>query len=288
MRTSWIISLSIVLFSYIGIINGWGYDTHRRINRIAATLLSGDFGIYILQIQDSLALHAPDPDYWKADDPNEEYRHYIDADYYDSYPFDEIPRDMENLIHTYGDSCVNEWGIGPWAIKNSCEIISELMKSGNWDAVPIHLAALGHYVSDLHMPLHVVANYNGQLSGNEGIHFRWEVSMTEAYLKDIQPGSDIVYISDPVEFAFNIVKESYEVHAELFSADSLARIPLTMTQRDSLKTYEPLSFEMPYLEVLFNETKDILTDRTNEAVSRVASYWYTCWVNAGYPELPSQ
>jgi hypothetical protein len=288
MRTSWSLSLCIVLFSYIGVIGGWGYDTHRRINHTAATLLTGDFGIYILQIQDSLAIHAPDPDYWKADDPNEGYRHYMDADYYDSFPFDEIPRDFDRLIQTYGDSSVNEWGIGPWTIKNSCETVSELMKVGDWDAVPIYLAALGHYVSDLHMPLHVVANYNGQFSGNEGIHFRWEVSMTETYLKDIQSEDDIVYIADPVEFAFEIIKESYQVHTILLHADSLARAPLSMTQRDSLKTLEALSFEMPYLEILFNETENILTDRTNKAVSRVASYWYTCWVNAGYPALPHQ
>jgi hypothetical protein len=162
------------------------------------------------------------------------------------------------------------------------------MKGGDWDAVPIHLAALGHYVSDLHMPLHVVANYNGQLSGNEGIHFRWEVSMTETYLQDIQSEDDIIYIANPVEFAFDIIKESYQVHTVLLYADSLARAPLSMTQRDSLKTLEALSFEMPYLDILFNETKNILTDRTNKAVSRVASYWYTCWVNAGYPALPYQ
>ena len=35
-------------------------------------------------------------------------------------------------------------------------------------------AIIGHYVADAHVPLHAVLNYNGQLTGQTGIHNRWE------------------------------------------------------------------------------------------------------------------
>jgi hypothetical protein len=38
-------------------------------------------------------------------------------------------------------------------------------------------ADIGHYVADMHQPLHLTRNYNGQLTGNYGIHARYEGQM---------------------------------------------------------------------------------------------------------------
>ncbi len=278
--------LCIVAFVFIESIAGWGYEGHRRINRLAAQIAAGEFGIFLAAYQDSLAFHGPDPDYWKAEDPNEGYRHYFDSDYYDQYPFDNIPRELDKLIKVYSDSSVKSWGIAPWAIKQKCETVTELLRVGDWDQVILQMAALGHYVADLHMPLHTVANYNGQLSGNEGVHFRWEVAMVNQLVNKFDPVGSVEYIEDPVEFAFTIIKESYADHMIILGADSLARSTLTESQKDSLKTYESLSFEAKYLNILFDETSEVVHQRLGMAVTRVASYWYTCWVNAGQPNLP--
>ncbi|MFC1550669.1 S1/P1 nuclease [Candidatus Neomarinimicrobiota bacterium] len=278
--------LCIVTFLFIESIAGWGYEGHRRINRLAAQLVAGEFGIFLATYQDSLAIHGPDPDYWKEANLDEGYRHYFDSDYYDKYPFDNIPRELDELINVYSDSSVKSWGIAPWAIKQKCEAVTELLRNGDWDNVILQMAALGHYVADIHMPLHTVANYNGQLSGNEGIHFRWEISMVNQLVNKINPVGPVEYIDDPVEYAFTIIKESFSNHENILSADSLARASLTDIQRDSLKTYETVSFEDEYLDILFNETKELAHQRLGMAAVRVASYWYTCWVNAGQPNLP--
>ncbi len=47
----------------------------------------------------------------------------------------------------------------------------------------LHVGIIGHYIGDLAMPLHVSKNYDGQLSGQKGIHSYFEGSMvTELYL----------------------------------------------------------------------------------------------------------
>ena len=49
---------------------------------------------------------------------------------------------------------------------------------------------IGHYVADAHVPLHAVLNYNGQLTGQTGIHNRWEDELFVRYQKQlvIKPG----------------------------------------------------------------------------------------------------
>jgi len=40
---------------------------------------------------------------------------------------------------------------------------------------------LGHYIGDAHVPLHTTVNYNGQLTGQDGIHAFWETRIPELF-----------------------------------------------------------------------------------------------------------
>src|SRR4029453_7600387 len=42
-------------------------------------------------------------------------------------------------------------------------------------------ADIGHYIADAHVPLHTSQNYNGQLTGQEGIHAFWESRLPELF-----------------------------------------------------------------------------------------------------------
>lgn len=265
---------------------GWGYDVHRRISRAAVQAVTGEFGDFLKNNINDLSYNAANPDFWKSVDPNEFPRHFIDADLYDAYPFDNIPRNLDSIYIKYGEENVNHWGIAPWVIEDYCERITDLIKDGEWEESVFAMSAMSHYIADLHMPLHTCSNYNGQLTGNEGIHFRWETPMVEQYVTYIEPMEEAEYIKNSLDMTFSIVKESFDVYPDLISADSIARSPLTKVQADSLNTYEKLSFEDEYLSVLYTETSEIVHDRLNKAAERIASYWYTCWVNAGSPSIP--
>ncbi len=282
------IAVNIIIFQLLISLTqlfGWGYNVHRQITRSVVQAVPGEFGDFLNQHIDKLAYHAADPDFWKAADPNEGYRHFIDADLYDEYPFDNIPRNIDSLYAKYGDTNISHYGISPWNIEDYCEQLTELFRTGQWKESIYKMAALSHYVADIHMPLHACANYNGQLTGNEGVHFRWETPMVKQYVTYIEPSNKADIIHNPLEMAFAIVKESYQVYPLLLSADSLARAPLTKIQADSLNTYEKLSFDDEYLSVLYTQTADVVHDRLNRSAERIASYWYTCWVNAGSPKI---
>lgn len=283
------ITLNIVIVQILIMVtqlSGWGYDVHRRISRAAVQAVDGEFGDFLNKYIDELSYNAANPDFWKAADPDEFPRHFIDADLYDEYPFDNIPRNFDALNTKYGAENVEKNGIAPWVIDDYMNKIVEQMQNGEWKESVYSMSAMSHYIADLHMPLHTCANYNGQLTGNDGIHFRWEVPLVKKYVSEIDPIAKARLINDPVEMAFTIVKESFSLYPQIVEADSKARAPLTNVQADSLKTYESLSFEDEYLTVLYSETSEVLHERLNSAAARIASYWYSCWIKAGSPSPP--
>ncbi|MFQ6674252.1 MAG: zinc dependent phospholipase C family protein [Fidelibacterota bacterium] len=269
---------------------GWGFEGHKLINREAVKLLPGHLGAYFLQEISYLSEHAIDPDLWVGDEeghPLEGRGHYIDADLYDDYPFRKIPRNWDELLATYGEENVDRWGTAPWRIDRYFHRLIEEFRQGNWEEARLTAAALGHYVSDLHMPLHVVQNYDGQLSGNTGIHRQWEADMVDHFLLEkIHPEGKVVIISDPVEEVFRIVEESYPLHGAILRADSLARGKLSASDRAKIAHKEASMEGTGYLETLVAETGDLARARMEKAAFRVASFWYSAWVEAGRPAPP--
>jgi hypothetical protein len=65
--------------------------------------------------------------------------------------------------------------------------LAQAWGSGDPFQVAYAAAILCHYVGDLNVPLHTTENYDGQLSGQKGVHRRWETGLVER-LGDWQPG----------------------------------------------------------------------------------------------------
>ena len=279
----WLIIVPLALTSFIG---AWGYDGHRRINYIASKQLKGPFGQFLKNNSDPLKWYAVAPDYNKDIDSEEFHRHFIDADYYDEYPFTKIPKKYEELISLYGEDKIRKYGIAPWAINETCERIIDLLKKNQLEEAIYNMGVVGHYIADLHMPLHTVINYNGQFSGNDGIHKRWEHRLVDEYVKKIKPVGKIEKVKDPWSFSMKIVKESFKLHHLILEADTKARKLLTKEQADRLNSYDVLSFEKPYLDSLYDDTGNLLNERMGRAVMRLASLWNYCWEQAGRPKLP--
>ncbi len=284
MGLSRLIILALTLGS---LLQGWGFETHRRINRAAAGSVSGPFGDYIYSIQDSLAAHAPDPDIWRKSDPKEGYRHYIDIDLYDTYPFQRAQTDYQSAINRFGPESLKSWGIAPWHILSTADSLTQLLKDNQWEDSIILMAALGHYIADIHMPLHTVENYNGQLTGNKGVHYRWESQMVDQYIDAIQVRHPVSVYSEILDEMFLLILESYKVHERLLTADTKAREGLTPSQCDTIASYEDGSFIPRYIKMLYTSSGDVAHDRLNLAATRVASVWLTCWIRAGMPTPPT-
>ncbi len=82
------------------------------------------------------------------------------------------------------------------------------MKRGDADAIFTAAGDLAHFAADLHMPLHVTKNYNGQLTGNKGIHKMLEVGLAKRYAsfyaEEVVKGrTEPAYLADPQDRLFD-------------------------------------------------------------------------------------
>ena len=134
-------------------------------------------------------------------------------------------------------------------------------------------AIIGHYVADAHVPLHAVLNYNGQLTGQTGIHNRWEDELFVRYQKQIviRPGA-ITSIANERDFIFETLLESSQLADDVLAADKKA-----IGNREV--------YDDEYFETLFAETRPILEKRLTDAITGVASIITSAWEQAGKPRL---
>lgn len=244
----------------------WGWDTHRYINENAVDYLPSEMAFF----QDHryyLKQHAVDPDM----DPLPGYYHYIDIDYYPEFFTGTLPHKWDDIIAMYGLNVVQSNGVIPWVIEWWTDSLSVLMASGQWNDAWQVAAELGHYVADSHQPLHLTLNYNGQLTGNYGIHSRYETQMINPHLSTLPfPTGFAEYWSTPIDSIFLYIEEIYPCVDSIMIADDLA------------KAQDP-NYGNIYYSLLWQELEILTTKSIHKAIIDLASLWKTAWVNAGSP-----
>lgn len=88
----------------------WGFYAHRLINRMSVFTLPPELiGFYKTHIG-YMTEHAVDPDKRRYATKHEEYRHFIDIDHWDKFPFTNVPRDFEEAIIKYCKIRINSRG----------------------------------------------------------------------------------------------------------------------------------------------------------------------------------
>jgi hypothetical protein len=91
------------------------------------------------------------------------------------------------MVARYGRERVVGNGIVPWAIEASLADLTAHFRARDWPRAVAVAADIGHYVADSHQPLHLTTNFDGQETGQSGIHSRYESVMTEIYYTSLAP-----------------------------------------------------------------------------------------------------
>lgn len=253
----------------------WGSTGHKMINLGAVKHLPPSMQKFIT---DSLFLrdHSTDADSRKTGDTamfSEQYRHFLDVDDYPN--FKTLDRNFDKLVQTYGWLRVRENGTNPWTAVWVMDSLTKQLKRGDWAAAEQSAADLGHYVGDPHQPLHATANYNGQMTGNTGIHSRYETTMLGKYAAEVVITKDSVrYISDVYGFAFDYILSSNALIDSIFRADS------------SAKAISGSTSSTQYYDLLWQRLGTMTKKQIQLATLDLASLWYTAWVNAGLITAP--
>lgn len=267
----------------------WGFWAHRYINKMAIHRLPIEMAPFYKQHLDFISESAVNPDKRRYAVVGEGEKHFIDLDAYDN--IDDLPLQWEDAVQQFGEDTLRKHGIAPWNIQQVVKQLTKAFKNHDYPRILRLSADLGHYVGDIHVPLHTTKNYNGQLTGQEGIHAFWESRLPELLAQEysfwIGP---ISYIDDVPTAVWQATLRS---HA---ACDSVLRFEKELSEQ--WKASEKYSYEVRLNQnvkmhsVEFAKAYHQLLDGQVErqmraAIQMIGNLWYTCWVDAGQPQLPS-
>ncbi len=151
-------------------------------------------------------------------------------------------------------------------------------------------AEMGHYLGDAHVPLHTTSNYNGQLTGQLGIHAFWESRIPELFAEesyDFFVGK-AVYISNPAEFFWNTVLESNALVDSVLMIERRLRAEFPSDQQycfDDRLDATVRTQCREYARAYQQQMNGMVEQRMRQAVRAIGSTWYSAWVDAGQPDF---
>lgn len=283
--------LLLFIISHIG--HSWGFFAHKRINRLAVFTLPQEMIYFYKKNILYLTENAVKPDmrrYGPAG-KDEEPRHYIDIDahvYGDSAIYT-MPRQWDDAVAKYSEDTLKTYGIVPWHIEKMYGRLVWAFREKDVYKILKNSAELGHYIADSNVPLHTTENYNGQFTGQKGIHGFWESRLPELLSDDYDFFvGKAEYEDDPLSRAWKGVTRAH------LAMDSVLRFERELTLKmgeDKKYSYEDRGGKTT--QVYSNEFSTAFHDALNGQVERqmrtsikmVGDLWYSAWVDAGQPDL---
>lgn len=268
-----------LLVCMLVVLSSWGEKAHQKINGSCVRYLPRELRA-LKAWGPVLADHASDADTRKKGDKNEFVKHFIDIDNYELFVSQRsVNDDFEAVCASYGRAWVMKNGTLPWVTDSTYHALVANFKAGDWNQAVLTAADLGHYVGDGFMPLHITANYNGQMSNQTGIHSRYEGEMIDRYIatvsfkssKPVKPAA-----AKPVkQVVFGYLAENYACMDLLLKADRQAAL---LTQG---------AYNEPYYESLWGQSHWFTSRLLEEASQTLAGFIYLAWTEAGKPRILS-
>ena len=280
---------AVLLFA--GKATAWGFLGHRFINNRAVFALPPQmFGFYKKHI-DYITQHSVDPDSRRYMIADEACRHYLDCDRYEkAAPLDTIPHRWHEAIEKYTEDTLLSHGIVPWHCLAMLSRLTKAFEEKNLQKILKLSADIGHYIADAHVPLHSSRNYNGQLTGQEGIHALWESRIPQLFADsfDLLTGS-AVYLYKPSDFIWGTMGRSYMLVDSVLKLERAATAmhPENKFSFEARGTQTLEVYSVPFCNDYHQMMENMVERRMRQAIFSVASFWYTAWVNAGQPDLDS-
>ncbi|MFT4733355.1 MAG: hypothetical protein ACI9DJ_001047 [Algoriphagus sp.] len=292
MKNKGIYSITFFAISTVGFLSSfvWGFYAHQRINRLAVyTLPEEMIGFYKANI-DYVTENAVNPDKRRYAVEGEAPRHYIDLDYYPKH----IQKDLASLswskaVAKYTEDTLNAYGVVPWhVVRMKFQLTDAFVKKDLRNILRIS-ADVGHYIADAHVPLHTTENYNGQLTGQLGIHGFWESRLPELYTKDYSFWvGKADYIDNIHDRIWDVVLSSHACLDSVFSFEKELTLKMGEDKKFAVgerngRTVREYSkeFSKRYNKMLDGQVER----RMRSSVKTVGDFWYTCWIDAGQPNL---
>jgi len=285
---NWALIFSLGSFLLPNNSGAWGFEPHRRINQHACHILPSPlYGFYKTHLS-YMMQHATDADMRRYVDTLEAGKHFIDVEHY-GFIVDSIPTDYLNAEKQFGKSHLQNEGNLPW---NIIRCVYGLKKAFSEGQIPYILrvsADLGHYVADAHVPLHTTENYNGQLSGQKGIHGLWETRIPDLFMDTLLvPLQPMAFRENWVGDIWNTIKNSHQLVPLVLSKELETRRSIPENQWygfEQRKNKVEKTYSQTYVNSYYTLLDGMVEAQFVSSAQLLAHLIFTAWVMAGEPDL---
>ena len=264
----------------------WGFEAHKLIADRAIDLLPPELKAAFEKHRGFIIERSIDPDLWRsAGWEDEPPNHFVDIDHaaFGPYPFDGLPRDYSAAVQKFGKAFIDQQGRLPWRVQEFYGKLQREFESLTrqpapayaMDNIVFYSAILAHYVADGYVPLHSSVNYDGQLTGQVGVHSRWEADLFERNRATIRIAPAAPKgVTNPRDFVFDTLLSGSRLVAGVLDADKTAAAAREF-------------YDDAYYEAFAKGALPGLERRLNESMTGVASIIIGAWERAGRPALPA-
>lgn len=189
-----------------------------------------------------------------------------------TFPFADLPHTEAGVKEKYADTGAQA-GRLPWLIQESYAKLVEAFKAGDKTRILEESDRLAALVTDLHNPLALTDNADGQKTEQHGLWQRFSVKLPEAMGKELDLNPEAAFLLDkPDEHIFSMINGTYVWADNLFYEEDLAHRGHN-------------GYSERYFEGLALRAGRLLKERLSKAAGEAGSYWYTAWSAAGRPDL---
>lgn len=292
MKKNRLFTLLVFAFITLGAFSSfiWGFYAHQQINRLAIyTLPEEMLGFYKKNI-DYVTENAVNPDRRRYAVGGEAPRHYIDLDIYPK----EVQEDLATLswskaVEKYSEDTLMAYGVVPWQVVRMKYQLTDAFVKRDLANILRLSADVGHYIADAHVPLHTTENYNGQMTNQIGIHGFWESRLPELFSNNYSFWiGQATYMNNVHESIWEVVLSSHACLDSVFGFEKELTLKMSDDKKYSVgerngQTVKEYSkdFSRKYHKMLEGQVEK----RMRSSVKMVGNFWYTCWVDAGQPNL---
>jgi len=271
MRKVTLITIVVIAASLVpGSAFAWGAVAHRYIMRRAIDLMPPEIKPFFERNRDELVLRVNDPDLWRVVGFEEEPpNHQIDfgVDDYGPFPFVALPREYDAAVEKFGVAAVRRHGLLPWRTMEEFGNLRRIFQGFGRDQLYVggntvlFASTLAHYIHD------------GQLSGQNGLHSRFESELFERFESrlTINP-APVRLVNNTRDFIFDIALSSFQLVPQILEADRRA-----IGAKDA--------YDDEYFEKFFTDIRPVLERQLAGAITATASAIVSAWTQAGKPEL---
>ncbi len=197
-----------------------------------------------------------------------------------------------NCTSAFGIDQFSGYGIVPYHLESMQRRLTKAFEAKDASRILQLSAEMGHYIGDAHVPLHTTENYNGQMTGQNGIHGFWESRIPELFADEEYDYfvGQAEYISNPNEYFWDIVLTSHQYVDSLLAIEKQLSLTFPQDQQYCFENRNDRTIRMQcaaYTRAYSDLLDGQVEDRMQASILAVGSSWYTAWVDAGQPSIQS-